>query len=437
MLYLEIAIVVALICVNGLLAMSELAIVSSRPARLKAMIDRNVAGAASALELGANPGKFLSSVQIGITLVGVLSGAFSGATLGERLSGMLVSSGVGQSLAHPLGVGIVVALITYGSLIIGELVPKQIALRDPEHVASRVAPMMSILASVAAPLVWLLDISGRGVLWLLGQRGEGDDKVTDEEIKMLVAEAEHHGTIESDERRMIAGVMRLGDRAVRAVMTPRTEVDWINLETDEVTCRKLLMETQHSRLPAAEGGVDAMIGVVQTRDLLAAALAGHPFDIRKHVRLAPIVHDQADALDVLAKLRESDVPMALVHDEYGHFEGIVTPADILEAITGVFRSDLDADDAEENAVQREDGSWLLAGYMPADEMADTLGIDLPEHRDYETVAGYVLSYMHHLPNTGETVDAQGWRFEVVDLDGRRIDKLIATRLSSENPDAGR
>ncbi|MGB3417832.1 MAG: transporter associated domain-containing protein, partial [Mesorhizobium sp.] len=152
---------------------------------------------------------------------------------------------------------------------------------------------------------------------------------------------------------------------------------------------------------------------------------------------APIVHDQADALDVLAKLKESDVPMALVHDEYGHFEGIVTPADILEAITGVFRSDLDEDDAEENAVQREDGSWLLAGYMPADEMAETLGVDLPEHRDYETVAGYVLSYLHHLPNTGETVDAQGWRFEVVDLDGRRIDKLIATRLTSENPDAGR
>ncbi len=437
MLYLEIAIVIALVCVNGLLAMSELAIVSSRPARLKAMIDRGVKGAAPALELGADPGKFLSSVQIGITLVGVLSGAFSGATLGERLSSMLVASGVSQGVAHPLGVGVVVAVITYFSLIAGELVPKQIALRDPEKVATRVAPAMAMIARVAAPLVFLLDISGRAVLWLLGQRGEGEEKVTDEEIKMLVAEAEHHGTIESDERRMIAGVMRLGDRAVRAVMTPRTEVDWINLAADEAACRKLLMETQHSRLPAAEGGVDAMIGVVQTRELLAATLAGRPFDIRKHVRPAPIVHDQADALDVLAKLKESDVPMALVHDEYGHFEGIVTPADILEAITGVFRSDLDEDDEDESAVQREDGSWLLAGYMPADEMADTLGIDLPEHRDYETVAGYVLSYLHHLPNTGETVDAQGWRFEVVDLDGRRIDKLIATRLSSENPDAGR
>ncbi len=427
MLYIEIAIVVVLICVNGLLAMSELAIVSARPARLKAMIDRGVRGAASALKLGSNPGKFLSSVQIGITLVGVLSGAFSGATLGDRLATFLTDAGLNSRFADPLGVGIVVAVITYGSLIVGELVPKQIALRDPEGVAVRVAPAMTILAKVALPLVFLLDISGRFVLWLLGQRGESEEKVTDEEIKMLVAEAEHHGTIESDERRMIAGVMRLGDRAVRAVMTPRTDVDWINLQADDAAIRKLLMETQHSRLPAGDG-VDAMIGVVQTRDVLAALLGGRTLDPRKYVRNAPIVHDQADALDVLARLKESDVPMALVHDEYGHFEGVVTPADILEAITGVFRSDLDAGDENESAVQREDGSWLLAGYMPADEMGDVLNIDLPENRDYETVAGYVLSHLAHLPSTGETVDAQGWRFEVVDMDGRRIDKVIAARL---------
>jgi putative hemolysin len=188
------------------------------------------------------------------------------------------------------------------------------------------------------------------------------------------------------------------------------------------------MESPHSRLPAADGNVDNMIGVVQTRDILATLLAGKPLDTRMHVQQAPIVHDQADALDVLAKLKEADMPMALVHDEYGHFEGVVTPADILEAITGVFRSDLDEDDSDETAFQREDGSWLLAGYMQADEMADMIGIDLPENRDYETVAGYVLSHMHHLPATGETVDAQGWRFEVVDLDGRRIDKVLATKL---------
>jgi putative hemolysin len=426
MLFLEIAIVLALILLNGLLAMSELAVVSSRPTRLKAMIDREVHGAGRALALNADPGRFLSTVQIGITLVGVLSGAFSGATLGERLSQVLAQQGVSGGVANPLGVGIVVALITYTSLIIGELVPKRVALHNPEGIAVRVAPMMTVLARVGAPLVWLLDISGRGVLWLLGQKKESEGKVTDEEIKLVVAEAESAGVLESDERRMIAGVMRLGDRAVRAVMTPRTEVDWVNLQAGDEAIRAALIETPHSRLPAGDGSVDAMVGVIQSREVLAALLAGQNFDPSRHVRQAPIVHDQADALDILAVLKESDVPVALVHDEYGHFEGIVTPADILEAIAGVFRADIDEEDTR--IVQREDGSWLLPGFLPADEMADHLGFDLPEDRDYETVAGFVLSYMHHLPTTGESIDAHGWRFEVVDLDGRRIDKLIAHRL---------
>lgn len=431
MLYFEIAIVAVLIVVNGLLAMSELSVVSSRPARLKGMIERQDArakGAAAALALGANPGKFLSTVQIGITLVGVLSGAFSGATLGQRLTNLLISFDVPDGVADWLGVGVVVALITYASLIIGELVPKQVALRDPEGIAVRVARPMQILSVVTTPLVWLLDKSGQLVLWLLGQSGESEERVTDEEIKMLVAEAEHHGTIESDERRMIAGVMRLGDRAVRAVMTPRTEVDWIDLEDDEADIRKKLMETAHSRLPVGEGSVDNMVGVVETRALLATLLAGKPLNARRHVLKAPIAHDQADALDVLTTLRGSEVPVALVHDEYGHFEGIVTPADILEAITGVFRSDLDVGDANENAVRRDDGSWLLAGYMQADEMAEILNIPLPDGRDYETVAGYMLSHLNHIPTTGEKFEAQGWRFEVVDLDGRRIDKVIATKV---------
>jgi putative hemolysin len=433
MLYIEIATLVVLIIVNGLLAMSELAIVSARPARLKAMIDRGVKGARRALELSSAPGRFLSTVQIGITLVSIASGAFSGATLGERVGEFLASYGYRPSLAHPLGVTIVIAVITYFSLIVGELVPKQLALRNSEAIAARAAPFMTVLAKVAAPIAWFLDISGRAVLWLLGQREESEERVTDEEIKMLVAEAEHHGTIESDERRMIAGVMRLGDRAVRAVMTPRTEVDWINLEAEPAALRKALLEAEHSRLPAGEGSVDNMVGVIETREVLAAALSGKPLDPRPYVRNAPIVHDQADALDVLTTLRESQVPVALVHDEYGHFEGIVTPADILEAITGVFRADADED--EPALVHREDGSMLLAGYMPADEMADHLGINLPESRDYETLAGYILSHLHHLPATGEVFDAQGWRFEVVDLDGRRIDKVIASRLPGTRREA--
>lgn len=429
MLAVEILTVVILIFINGLLAMSELAIVSSRPARLRALIDRGVKGSSRALKLASDPGRFLSTVQIGITLVGVLSGAFSGATLGLRLTGWLAERGVPDGAADALGVGIVVAFITYFSLIIGELVPKQLALRNPEGIAVRMAPAMTLLARVAAPIVWLLDNSGTAVLRLLGQKEESEGKVTDEEIKMLILEAERTGVIESGERTMINGVMRLADRAVRGLMTPRMEVDWIDLTASEEAIRKTLMETQHSRLPAGEGSADATIGVVQTRELLSALLSGRALDPRSHVRPAPIVHDVSDALDVLSTLKGADVPMALVHDEYGHFEGIVTPADILEAITGVFRAD--ADDEDPQAVRREDGSWLLAGYMQADEMADLLGIVVPENRSYETVAGFVLSHLHRLPATGECIDAMGWRFEVVDLDGRRIDKVIATKTPAQ------
>lgn len=425
MLTIEISVVVLLICVNGLLAMSELAVVSSRPSRLQAMADRGVAGAATALVLAGNPGRFLSTVQIGITLVGVLSGAFSGATLGLRLTGWLVETGVPQAAANTLGVASVVAVITYGSLIIGELVPKQIALRNPEGVACRVAPSMRILSIVAAPLVWLLDISGKAVLKLLGQTGDSSSKVTDEEIASLIAEAESHGVVESDERKMIAGVMRLADRSVRAIMTPRTDVDWLDVNEIRANIRKRLLETPHSLLPAGNGSVDQMVGVIRTRSALAGLLSRQAFDINAYVHPAPIVHDNADALDVLTTLKEAEIPMALVHDEYGDFEGVVTPADILETIVGVFKSDADED--EPASVQREDGSWLLAGYLPSDEMADILGVTLPETRDFETLAGFILSHMHHLPEVGEYIDALGWRFEVVDLDGRRIDKVLASR----------
>ncbi|MBP0439316.1 hemolysin family protein [Tianweitania sediminis] len=436
MVYIEVLIVVVLIIINGLLAMSELAIVSSRPARLKAMADKGSTGAAKALVLAGDPGRFLSTVQIGITMVGVLSGAFSGATLGQRLSGLLIEADVPAGIANAVGVGLVVAAITYGSLIIGELVPKQIALRNPEGVSARVAPAMAVLAVIGAPLVWFLDVSGRAVLQLLGQKSDGEERVTDEEIKSLIAEAEGAGVIETDERAMIAGVMRLADRTVRGIMTPRTDVDWVNVQSESESVRQALIDTPHSRLPAGDGSVDDMVGVIQTRELLAAILSGtSPLDIKDFVRQAPIIHDNADALAALTTLKEASVPMALVHDEHGHFEGIVTPADVLEAITGAFRSDY-TDDGNPNAVQREDGSWLLAGYMPADEMADILKLTLPEDRDYETLAGFVLAQLAHLPATGESVDALGWRFEVVDLDGRRIDKVIAHPLAGVRLAAG-
>lgn len=425
MVYVEVLIVAVLILINGVLAMSELAIVSSRHSRLKALINRNVYGSRRALALASDPGRFLSTVQIGITLVGVLSGAFSGATLGLRLTDWLLRSGVAPGLAEALGVGSVVAVITYASLIVGELVPKQIALRNPERVATKVAPAMTLLAKVAGPLVSLLDVSGRMLLRLLGQGARAEPGVTEEEIQSIIAEAETAGIIESDERKMISGVMRLGDRPVRGVLTPRTDVDWIDLSDDETGIKDLLSKTQHSRLPAGEDA-DTMLGVVQTRELLSALLAGEPLDVRRHIRTAPIVHDTASALDILPILRDAEVPMALVHDEYGHFEGIITPADLMEVIVGVFKADL----SEPEAVQRDDGSWLLAGSLGADEMADRLGFTLPASRSYQTVAGFILAQLHHLPKTGESVAVHGWRFEVVDLDGRRIDKVLATRLAN-------
>lgn len=427
MLYVELFIVLALILLNGLLAMSELAIVSSRQSRLKAMINRNVYGSRRALALASDPGRFLSTVQIGITLVGVLSGAFSGATLGLRLTALLIQFGVPDGLADTIGVGVVVAAITYVSLIVGELVPKQIALRDPERVAAKIAPAMTLLAKVASPLVSLLDASGRVLLRLLGQSAQITSSVTDEEIKTIIAEAESAGVIETDERKMIAGVMRLADRPVRGVLTPRLDVEWINLNDNQEDIKATVLQARHAWLPVGED-VDTIVGAAQTRELLRAILDGKPLDIRRYIRNAPIVHDTADALDVLPVLREADVPMALIHDEYGHFEGVVTPADLTESVLGAFRAD--TEESEPESVQRQDGSWLLAGALPADEMADLLGFTLPENRRYQTVAGFMLTQLQRLPKTGESAVAHGWRFEVVDLDGRRIDKVLATRLAS-------
>ncbi len=425
MLYLEISIAAVLIIINGLLAMSELAIVSSRRSRLKAMIERNVYGSRRALALASDPGRFLSTVQIGITMVGVVSGAVSGATLGLRLTDFLLGLGLPRTIAEPAGIGVVVALITYASLIVGELVPKQIALRNPEQVAARVAPAMTILAIVARPLVWLLDFSGRALLRLLRQHQPSESGVSDEEIKTLIAEAETAGIIEPGERELISGVMRLGDRRVGAVLTPRTAVDWIDLTASDKEIRATLKNTQHSRLPAGDT-IDTLVGVVLTRDLLAAALSRKPLDIRSHVRKAPVIHETADALTALAMLRDAEVPMALVHDEYGHFAGVMTAANVMATVLGEFRSDADSD--EPRAVQRNDGSWLLAGSLPVDEMAERLGFVLPPSHDYHTVAGFILAQLQHMPKTGEAVACYGWRFEVVDLDGRRIDKALATVL---------
>jgi len=422
----EILIVVVLTVINGLLSMSELAVVSSRPARLKVLSDQGNRGAATAMRLAEDPGRFLSTVQIGITLVGVLSGAFSGATLGTRLSEWLGAHGFSQSASDTLGVGIVVVAITYLSLILGELVPKQIALRDPERVAARVAPAMSLLSRIGAPLVFLLDLSGKTVLALLGQKGESEERVTEEEVRTIIAEAETAGVLERDEREMIAGVMRLADRSARALMTPRREVELIDLADDVEELRRQLRETRRSRLPVQDGEPDSIVGVVLVKDLLAFLSQGGTMeDLRSHVQETPIVMDTASSLNVLREIRSSRVHMALVFDEYGHFEGIITPADVLEAITGAFQEE---EESEPAVVARPDGSYLVAGWMQADEFSSEFGIPMPRDADFQTVAGFILAEMNRLPNVGETFDKDNWRFEVVDLDGRRIDKILVSPI---------
>jgi putative hemolysin len=392
----EILVILALIVLNGVLAMSELAIVSARPARLKPL-EAKSAGARMALRLAEHPGRFLSTVQIGITAVGVLSGALSGATLGPRLERWLALQGVPADWASTLGVGVVVVLITYFSLIAGELVPKQLALRNAEGVAIRVAPAMTFLSVIGAPLVWFLERSGRILLWLLGQRGESENRVTEEEVHVLLAEAHEGGVLETEEREMISGVMRLSDRTARALMTPRHEIEMLPL---------------------------AAVGVEAVADAFQAVSRRETLDIKALLREVPVISDQTEALDVLEVLQKSDHHLALVYDEYGHFEGIITTGDVLEAIVGAVAA---SDNDEPAMVMREDGSHLVAGWMPVDEFCDKLGLPRGLAGEYDTVAGLILHQLGHIPELGASFRAEGFRFEVIDLDGRRIDKVLVSR----------
>jgi putative hemolysin len=433
MLALELALIFALILLNGLLAMSELAVVSARKARLQAMLRKGRKGARSAMALAADPGRFLSAVQIGITLVGVLAGAFSGATLADRFSIWLMETlGLTEASADTIAFAIVVGSVTYLSLIVGELVPKQIALKNPEAIAVAVAPLMSALARIAAPLVWLLDHSSQLVLRLTGQNSAASNAVTEEEIRHLVAEAESAGTVEPAERQMIAAVLKLGDRSVRAVMTPRHELDWLDLDARREAQLKCLRETVHLRLPAAHGSVDEPLGAISVKDVLNALLDGklstdaigkpNGEGLAALVQPVSAVHESADVLDVLALLKRSPSGMAFVVDEFGSLEGVVTASDILESIAGGFAL---PDSEQPQAVRRHDGSWLIDGLLARDDFAERLGLTLPEHAEHHTVAGFLLDCFGRVPAAGDSIDWQGWHFEVVDMDGRRIDKVLA------------
>jgi putative hemolysin len=423
----ELVIVLALILLNGALSMSELAVVSARPARLKPLAEGGSRSAQTALDLAGDPGRFISTVQIGITLVGVLSGAISGATLGTRLAAALAQGGMDPELAGTLGVGGVVVAITYLSLIFGELVPKQVALRDPERIAVRVARPMLILSRVSAPVVWVLDASGRAVLHMLGQGGEERGGVTDEEVRVILSEAHEEGVIEPAEREMLSGVMRLADRSARGLMTPRRDVEMLDVSASPEETLEAIRQSGRPRLPVQDPETDEVLGVLYVVDAFAALSRGEALDLKRLMREVPVVFESADALSVIELLREERNHMGLVYDEYGGFQGIITTGDILEAITGTFREEAEDEPALH---EREDGSLLVSGWMPADEFTERLGIPRDLAGDYETVAGLVLNQLHRLPQLGDKVEAGGWLFEVLDLDGRRIDKVLVTRAEA-------
>lgn len=422
----EIGVIFILLILNGLFAMSELAVVSSRRPRLEAMASKGSKGAATVLKLAADPGRFLSSVQIGITLVGILAGAYSGATLSEPLARLLLSWGVPASAASPLSIALVVGLITYFSLVIGELVPKQIALANPEAVASLMARPMLGVAFIAAPVAFVLERSSRLIIASLGLKATGQSSVTDEEIKAVIAEGTSSGILEPEEKELMAGVMRLADRSIRAVMIPRPDITGIDLDWDDRRIVEALANSSHSRYPVFTDSIDMVQGVIQAKDLLDQHLKGEPLDIRSRIRQVDMVPDTASALDVLDTLRRSPLQMVMVIDEYGSVEGMVTAADILTAIVGNLGGEASEEVSE--IVQRVDGSWLIDADLGVDLVAEKInchGLNDPD-RDYETLAGFVLSVTKAIPTTGDVVDWRGWTFEIVDMDGRRIDKVLVT-----------
>jgi putative hemolysin len=428
MVFLEIALVLALIVANGYLAMCELAVVSARRSRLQQLATSGNPGAATALLLAENPGRFLSTVQIGITLVGVFAGAFSGATLAERFSDYLERQGVATGVSEIVAVAAVVTVISYLSLIIGELVPKQIALNRSERVASAIARPMMLMARWASPAVWLLDASTRVVLGMIGSRAFDQPRVTEEEIRTLIAEAETAGVVEPAEKRMMVGVMRLGDRLARAIMTPRHKVDWLDISDEEAVIRTKLRATPHSRVPAGRGSVDAVAGVVRAKDLLNAWLDGRPMDVSAALQPVPVVGETASAFEVIEVLRKSQVDMVIVVDEYGSFQGLITTANILETIAGEFTGS--GARSAPRAVRRGDGSWLIDGMMPCDEVGEVLGTALPRDGSFHTLAGFLLTLFLRVPEVGESVVWHDWRFEVVNMDGRRIEEVMVIRQNA-------
>lgn len=424
----ELLIIVFLSVINGVFSMSEASVFASRRARLQRMAERGSNGAKAALHIIDEPNRFLSTVQVFITLIGIVGGAFGGATIANEIADALRDTPLAP-YADALGFTLIIIVTTYLSLIVGELVPKRLALRSPERIAALIALPMQFLSKLTAPIVKLLSLSTDVVLWLLGARESEEALVTEEEITTMIQQGVEAGVFEESEQDMVESIFRLGDRRINSLMTPRTEITWINIEDTLEEQQRVMIDNPYSRYPLCDGDLDHVVGMVEAKHVVAALFGGKPLNFRALAIEPNYVPESMAASKVLDLFRKTGVHMALVIGEYGGLEGLVTAQDIFDAIVG--------ESEEPQVIQRTDGTWLLDGTMSVDELKDYLEVEsLPgEHDRYQTLSGFVMTELGHIPKASDTFEWGSYRFEVVDMDGMRVDKVLLSRLPPEGDEA--
>jgi putative hemolysin len=428
----EILFVLLLIIANGIFAMSEIAVVSARRARLQQRAERDH-GARAALELADAPDRFLSTVQIGITLIGILAGAFGGATISEHLAPYIERVPDLARYSEAISLGVVVLAITYLSLVVGELVPKRLGLNNPERIASRIARPMQFLSRLTWPAVRVLSASSNFLLRLLRARPAEEPPITEEEVKLLIDQGTEAGVFEETEHELVDNIFRLADQKIPALMAPRLDIVWLDIEAPIEETRQRIIESPYSRMPVCQGSLDNILGVVKAKDLLSRVLAGEPLDLRAALRQPLYVPETRTALQLLELFKGASTHLAMVVDEHGAIEGLVTMNDVLEAIVGGLPSP--GGQIESYAVQRDDGSWLLDGRMSISDFRELFSLDrLPREEDggYHTLAGFIITYLGRLPSASDHFVWDGLRIEIVDMDRRRVDKVLVSRVEPNN-----
>ncbi|WP_322885513.1 hemolysin family protein [Sinorhizobium medicae] len=422
----ELFVILLLLLINAFFALSEMALVSASKPLLRQMVKQGIPRAEAALRLAEDPGKFLSTVQVGITLVGILAGAYGGATIAANIAPFLNDIAWISPYGDTVAVALVVTLITFLSVVIGELIPKQLALRNSEALAMFVARPMALLSRIVAPVVYLCEGAANLSMRIMGMRPEDADHVTEEEVQAIMAEGVESGAIEKSEHEMLRRIIRLGDRNVKTIMTHRTEVSFIDIQDDLETIGHKIRQSGHSRYPVVDGPAGDVIGAVLAKEILNVSQTGK-FNIRDYVRDILTLPETASCLKALEAFKTSSINMAMIVDEYGSTEGIITTADILEAIVGIIPSNYD--DSEHALIHlRDDGSYLVDGRTPIDEIHLQIGIEgIDADSDFETIAGFLVQQLRKSPEEGDTAEAHGYRFEVIDMDGRRIDKILVSR----------